>query len=91
MIIGLASLALSSVLAFGAFSLFFNFVSHRPDILCAIIVIRWMLIKENKKLDADELGDMSPEKRERIEDAARLEGLTMEEALERNRGFRYLY
>lgn len=50
-----------------------------------------MLIKENKKLDANELGDMSPEKRERIEDAARLEGLTMEEALERNRGFRYLY
>lgn len=91
MIIGLASLALSSVLAFGASSLFLKFASHRRNILCAITVIRWMLIKENKKLDADELGEMSPEKRERIEDAARLEGLTMEEALERNRGFRYLY
>lgn len=89
MIIGLASLALSSVLAFGVLSLPVRIAV--PHILCAITVIRWMLIKENKKLDADELGEMSPEKRERIEDAARLEGLTMEEALERNRGFRYLY
>jgi hypothetical protein len=34
---------------------------------------------------------MSEAKRQRIEDAARLEGLTFEEAMERKKGFRYLY
>ena len=29
--------------------------------------------------------------RERVEEAARLEGLTFESALERRKGFRYLY
>ena len=41
-----------------------------------------MLIQENKKLAANELHEMDAAKRERIEDAARLEGLTLEEALE---------
>ena len=49
-----------------------------------------MLITENKKLDREEK-EMSQAKRLRIEEAARLEGLTFEEALERNKGFRYLY
>ncbi|KAI0821331.1 MFS general substrate transporter [Irpex lacteus] len=69
MIIGIASLALASVLG---------------------LVIRWMLVTENKRLDREEK-DMSQAKRLRIEEAARLEGLTIEEALERNKGFRYLY
>ena len=30
-------------------------------------------------------------RRERIEEAARLEGISFEEALQRKRGFRYLY
>ncbi|KAI0918954.1 hypothetical protein AcV5_002000 [Taiwanofungus camphoratus] len=54
-------------------------------------VIRCMLIQENKRLERDELENLKGAKRERIEEAARLEGLTFEEALERKRGFRYLY
>ncbi|PCH36647.1 MFS general substrate transporter [Wolfiporia cocos MD-104 SS10] len=54
-------------------------------------VVRSMLIKQNKQLERDELEDLKGAKRERIEEAARLEGLTFEEALERKKGFRYLY
>lgn len=54
-------------------------------------VIRQMLVRENKRLDEDELGASRGANRERIEEFARLEGITMEEALERKRGFRYLY
>ncbi len=50
-----------------------------------------MLVRENKRLDEDELGASRGANRERIEEFARLEGITMEEALERKRGFRYLY
>ncbi len=49
-----------------------------------------MLIIENKRLDREER-HMTLAKRRRIEEAARLEGLTFEEALEKNKGFRYLY
>ncbi|KAI0090771.1 MFS general substrate transporter [Irpex rosettiformis] len=52
--------------------------------------IRQMLIAENKRLDHEDRC-MTPAKRQRIEEAARLEGLTFEEALERNKGFRHLY
>ncbi|KAI0343742.1 MFS general substrate transporter [Trametopsis cervina] len=55
------------------------------------LVIRYMLISENKRLDREEKNEMTPAKRLRIEEAARLEGLTFDEALERNKGFRYLY
>ncbi|KAL5521337.1 hypothetical protein ACEPAG_9261 [Sanghuangporus baumii] len=55
------------------------------------IVIRYILIHDNKKLDRDELGELKGANRERIEEFARLEGITFEEALERKRGFRYLY
>lgn len=54
-------------------------------------VIRYILIKQNKEFEKDELENMTPERRQRIEDAARLEGLTFEEALEKKKGFRYLY
>ncbi|EPT00458.1 hypothetical protein FOMPIDRAFT_1030504 [Fomitopsis schrenkii] len=54
-------------------------------------VIRCMLIQQNKQLERDESEDLKGAKWERIEEAARLEGLTFEQALERRRGFRYLY
>lgn len=54
-------------------------------------VIRCILVHENKQLERDETEDPKGARRERIEEAARLEGLTFEEALERKRGFRYLY
>ncbi|KAF7792694.1 hypothetical protein EIP86_003792 [Pleurotus ostreatoroseus] len=66
MIIGIASLSLSSVLA---------------------ILMRYMLIQQNKELERDQLSKLTPEERQRIEDAAKLEGLTVKEALERKRGF----
>lgn len=55
------------------------------------LVIRCMLIHQNKQLEHEELENLKGAGRERIEEAARLEGLTFEEALERKRGFRYLY
>ncbi|KAI0036163.1 MFS general substrate transporter [Vararia minispora EC-137] len=53
------------------------------------LVVRQMLVRDNKKLKASEMADRAT--RERVEDAARLEGITIEEALARKRGFRYLY
>ncbi|GJE91439.1 MFS general substrate transporter [Phanerochaete sordida] len=70
MIIGLATLAFSTVLAVG---------------------MRYLLIWENNRLDGRESKEMSDAERERIEEAARLEGLSLDEALERKKGFRYLY
>lgn len=55
------------------------------------IVIRVILVHDNKKLDEHELGALKGANRERIKEAARLEGITLEEAMERKRGFRYLY
>ncbi|KXN84326.1 hypothetical protein AN958_12741 [Leucoagaricus sp. SymC.cos] len=55
------------------------------------IVIRQVLINKNKKLDADEKAAMDIADRERVEEAARLEGLTFDQAMERRKGFRYLY
>ena len=54
-------------------------------------MVRQILIYQNRKLDKNEAEEMTPEKRQRIEEAARLEGLTFEEAVERQKGFRYLY
>ncbi|CCM04646.1 uncharacterized protein FIBRA_06830 [Fibroporia radiculosa] len=54
-------------------------------------VVRCMLVHQNKLLDRKELEILKGDARERIEEAARLEGLTFEEALERKKGFRYLY
>ncbi|EJD08020.1 MFS transporter [Fomitiporia mediterranea MF3/22] len=54
-------------------------------------VMRCMLKRMNKRLDEDELGALKDANRERVEDAALLEGITLEEAMERKKGFRYLY
>nr|VWO95816.1 Uncharacterized protein [Ganoderma boninense] len=54
------------------------------------LVIRYILVWENKRLDREEQDTRKGAQRERIEDAARLEGITFEEALRRKRGFRYL-
>ncbi|ESK85420.1 tartrate transporter [Moniliophthora roreri MCA 2997] len=63
--------------------------------LCALVLssvlaftIRQMLVRENKRLDSDELQGTN---RVRIEEAAKLEGISFEEALERRKRFRYLY
>ena len=56
-------------------------------------VIRTMLVRENRRMDHDDSSDrlsLSEAKRGRIEQAAELEGITIAEATERQRGFRYL-
>lgn len=53
--------------------------------------MRCKLKRMNEKLDEDELGGLKGANRERVEDAARLEGITLEEAMEKKKGFRYLY
>ncbi|TFK51136.1 MFS general substrate transporter [Heliocybe sulcata] len=54
-------------------------------------IVRCMLIRDNKALEAEMMEKMDEGEKERIADAARLEGITFEEALERKKGFRYLY
>ncbi|KAG8720690.1 hypothetical protein FRC11_003110 [Ceratobasidium sp. 423] len=71
MIIGIATLAFSTVLAF---------------------IIRTMLVRANRKMDQQDMNALENEgDAERVREAARLEGITIEEAMKRRRGFRYLY
>ncbi|KAL5521338.1 hypothetical protein ACEPAG_9262 [Sanghuangporus baumii] len=53
--------------------------------------IRSILIRENKKLEREEINNLTYAHNQRIEEFARLEGITFDEALARKRGFRYLY
>ena len=48
-------------------------------------------MRENRKLDADEKAAVEGANRTRVEEAARLEGITFEQAMERRKGYRYLY
>ena len=52
--------------------------------------MRYKLKRMNKQLDENEFGGLKDANRKRVEDAARLEGITLEEAMERKKGFRYL-
>ncbi|KAG8743553.1 hypothetical protein FRC10_011793 [Ceratobasidium sp. 414] len=73
MIIGIASLALCSSLAF---------------------VIRTILVRANRRMDQQDLDALNNGEEgdaARVREAARLEGITVEEAIRRRRGFRYLY
>jgi hypothetical protein len=42
-------------------------------------------------MDADERAAMEDTNQNRVKEAAFLEGITLEQAMERRRGFRYLY
>ncbi|KAN0081222.1 Major facilitator superfamily domain containing protein [Tylopilus felleus] len=66
--------------------------------LCALafasflsFVIRVLLVRENKRMEHEEMDLTHGPERERIEEAAKLEGITFEEAVRRRRDFRYLY
>ncbi|KAJ7578186.1 major facilitator superfamily domain-containing protein [Mycena floridula] len=66
--------------------------------LCALVLssalallMRQMLIRENRQLDADEMEAVKGANRKRVEEAAKLEGITFEQAMERRKGYRYLY
>ncbi len=49
------------------------------------------LIRTNKRLDADEKAQLDLVDRKRVEEAARLEGITFDQAMLKRRGYRYLY
>ena len=51
-----------------------------------------MLVRENRRMDHEDSDQLSlnEAKRGRIEQAAKLEGITIAEAMEKQRGFRYL-
>jgi len=53
--------------------------------------IRRHLIRLNRKLDEDERIAMQGANEIRVKEAAILEGITFEQAMERRKGFRYLY
>ena len=55
-------------------------------------VIRTMLVRENRRMDHEDsdMSSLNEAKRERIEQAAKLEAITVAEAMEKQRGFRYL-
>jgi len=55
------------------------------------LVLRQMIIRDNKKLDEDEKLAFGEANRARVEEAARLEGITFDQAMQRRKGFRYLY
>ncbi|KAJ7367001.1 major facilitator superfamily domain-containing protein [Mycena albidolilacea] len=63
--------------------------------LCALVLssmlslgIRQHLLRKNRKLDADAMQDANEN---RVKEAAILEGISFEQALERRKGFRYLH
>ncbi|KAJ7364887.1 MFS general substrate transporter [Mycena albidolilacea] len=87
MIISLCSLALTSVMAFGKFNPLFLFLGteRQPP------GIRQHLLRKNKQLDEDERVAMQGADEVRVREAAILEGITFEQAMERRKGFRYLY
>lgn len=88
MFIGIAGFAVATVLAICELA-----TICMPDEDCQLIVpqvMRYILVNQNKQLEREELKVLKGAQRERIEEAARLEGITFEEALQRKRGFRYL-
>ncbi|GJJ12926.1 hypothetical protein Clacol_007173 [Clathrus columnatus] len=65
--------------------------------ICALVlatalslVIRQILVHENKTLEAQDMLVLKGSGRERVEEFARLEGISFEEAVRRKKGFRYL-
>ncbi|KAJ7680013.1 major facilitator superfamily domain-containing protein [Mycena rosella] len=55
------------------------------------LVIRQLLVKMNRQLDSDAAAISSGTNEERVKKAAHLEGITFHQALEKRRGFRYLF
>ena len=49
-----------------------------------------MLVRENRRMDHQDSLSLNEDKRGRIEQAAKLKGITIAEAMEKQRGFRYL-
>ncbi|KAJ7643696.1 MFS general substrate transporter [Roridomyces roridus] len=60
--------------------------------LCGVVLrIRQHLVWRNKRLEEDEQVAVQGADEERVREAALLEGITFEQAMEKRKGFRYLY
>ena len=90
MFIGVAALLFASFLGLSKCLIDLSYL-ERAVLLILLEVIRYLLIKENKDFARKELADLNEAQRNRIEEAARLEGITFEQAMENKKGFRYLY
>ena len=90
MFIGVAALLFASLLGLSKCLGDLSYL-ERAVLLIFLEVIRYLLIKENKDFARKELADLNEAQRNRIEEAARLEGITFEQAMENKKGFRYLY
>jgi len=88
--ISLCALVISTLLALGSWCFKHWSVCLNAQYLY-IAVIRQILVRENCKLNADEKAAMEGANCARVEEAARLEGITFEQAMERRKGYRYLY
>jgi len=74
---------------------------YRPSMIIGLVslvfstflafLIRQMLVRHNKQLESEQFSEITEADEKRIEDAARLEGISVEEAVNKRRGFRYLY
>ena len=97
MFICIAALGLAIVLAFGECIAPSVPVSPSPcpylsiflSWLITLAAIRCLLVRENRRLEREELDGLQGARRERVEEAARLEGITLAEAVRRRGGFRY--
>ncbi|KAF9073504.1 MFS general substrate transporter [Rhodocollybia butyracea] len=71
-------------------SIIISFVAFVVSTILSITLRQW-IIWDNKKLDQNENVALDGLDRTRVEEAARLEGITFEQAMQRRKGFRYLY
>jgi len=71
-------------------SMIISFVALVVSTILAL-VLRQLVIRDNRKLDEDEKLSLGEANRLRVEEAARLEGITFDQAMQKRKGFRYLY
>ncbi|KAJ3982629.1 major facilitator superfamily domain-containing protein [Lentinula detonsa] len=71
-------------------SMIISFVALGVSTILSLLLRQWV-IRDNKKLDEDEKRALTEASRARVEEAARLEGITFDQAMQRRKGFRYLY
>lgn len=87
MIISFVALVISTILSLSKIWIW----ARNRCLISSVVVLRQWVIRDNKKLDEDEKRGLNDANRARVEEAARLEGITFDQAMQRRKGFRYLY
>lgn len=91
MMIAISSMFTAICLAYGKIQFDYEKILRQLTHHSVVVAVRTILIRENQLLDRDEMGTLQRAKQERVEQAARLEGISVEEAMKKRRGFRNLY